>query len=296
MSDVENLPSGPRASHASRRDVLLAGAIAVGMEGAGAPPSAQARALEHDPVAAALPCCPIVELRQYTLHPGGRDPFIELFEREFIESQEAVGVAVIGQFRDLDDPDRFVWLRGFGGMPARAAALAAFYDGAHWRSLRDSANALINDSDNVLLLHPAGPTGGFAATRLHRPSAGEGAPHAGVVLASIHYLDADAAPAFSDFFDTKMKPGLESAGISVIAAFATETSENNFPRLPVRQNDRAFIWFSSFANVAACDRHIDTMRQRQTWREGASDLVLHQLARKPEFLRLAPTSRSAFRR
>jgi hypothetical protein len=38
------------------------------------------------------------------------------------------------------------------------------------------------------------------------------------------------------------------------------------------------------------------MRRGQTWREGASDLVLHQLARKPEFLRLAPTSRSALRR
>src|SRR5439155_25048962 len=49
-------------------------------------------------------CCPIVELRQYTLHPGKRDAFIDLFERQFIESQEAVGTRMIGQFRDLDDP------------------------------------------------------------------------------------------------------------------------------------------------------------------------------------------------
>src|SRR5207248_9892330 len=42
-------------------------------------------------------CCPIVELRQYTLHPGKRDVLIDLFEREFIETQEAVGSKVIGQ-------------------------------------------------------------------------------------------------------------------------------------------------------------------------------------------------------
>lgn len=45
---------------------------------------------------------PIVELRQYTLHPGMRDVLIELFDREFVESQEAVGMKVIGQFRAID--------------------------------------------------------------------------------------------------------------------------------------------------------------------------------------------------
>jgi hypothetical protein len=47
-------------------------------------------------------CCPIVELRQYTLHQGQREVLIELFDREFVESQEALGMDVIGQFRDLD--------------------------------------------------------------------------------------------------------------------------------------------------------------------------------------------------
>jgi hypothetical protein len=49
---------------------------------------------------------PIVELRQYTLLPGKRDVLIELFEAEFIESQEAVGMKLVGQFRDVDKPDR----------------------------------------------------------------------------------------------------------------------------------------------------------------------------------------------
>ena len=72
---------------------------------------------------------PVVELRQYTLRPGQRDVLIELFDRALVESQEAEGMAIVGQFRDLDDPDRFVWIRGFDDMPSRARALAAFYGG-----------------------------------------------------------------------------------------------------------------------------------------------------------------------
>jgi hypothetical protein len=52
--------------------------------------------------------CAIIELRQYTLHPGAREVLIELFDGEFVESQEALGMHVVGQFRDLDDPNRFV--------------------------------------------------------------------------------------------------------------------------------------------------------------------------------------------
>ena len=70
---------------------------------------------------------PVVELRQYTLRPGQRDVLIDLFDQEFVESQEAAGMTIVGQFRDLDDPDRFVWIRGFASMPSRARALASFY-------------------------------------------------------------------------------------------------------------------------------------------------------------------------
>src|SRR5260370_20138710 len=85
-------------------------------------------------------CCSIVELRQYTLHPEKRDALIDLFEREFIETQEAVGIQVIGQFRDVDDPNRFVWLRGFRDMASRAKALQNFYGGALRDRHRDEAH------------------------------------------------------------------------------------------------------------------------------------------------------------
>jgi hypothetical protein len=57
-----------------------------------------------------------MDLRQYTLYPGTRDAFVELFDRQFVETQEAVGMRIIGQFRDIGDPNRFVWMRGFQDM------------------------------------------------------------------------------------------------------------------------------------------------------------------------------------
>src|SRR5437016_8439463 len=61
--------------------------------------AAQGFAMENPDSQPPQTCCPIVELRQYTLHPGQRDVLIDLFDREFVESQEALGMKVIGQFR-----------------------------------------------------------------------------------------------------------------------------------------------------------------------------------------------------
>lgn len=107
----------------------------------------------------------IVELRRYTLHPGRREELIELFEREFVESQEAVGAQVVGTFRDVREPDRFVWIRAFADMTVRLQALRAFYGGPVWRAHREAANATMIDSDDVHLLEPV--AGEFTPTAGH---------------------------------------------------------------------------------------------------------------------------------
>ena len=99
-------------------------------------------------------CCAVVDLRQYTLHPGQRDALIDLFDAQFVEGQEQTGMHIVGQFRDLDDPDRFVWIRGFPDLPARAKALNGFYYGPVWRAHAAAANTTMIDSDNALLLKP----------------------------------------------------------------------------------------------------------------------------------------------
>src|SRR5690349_21696392 len=100
---------------------------------------------------------PVVELRQYTLRPGSRDTLVEIFEANFVESQEELGMAIGGLFHDRDDADRFVWMRGFGSMEKRREALAAFYGGPVWKQHGPAANATMVDSDDVLLLQPTEP-------------------------------------------------------------------------------------------------------------------------------------------
>ncbi len=234
-------------------------------------------------------CCPIVELRQYTLRRDQRDVLIDLFEAQFIEPQEAVGARIIGQFRDLDDPDRFVWLRGFESMEARAAALGAFYGGPVWAAHRQAANATMVDSDNVLLLHPA-----QAGQGLELPlTRGRGA--AGVVTATIRYLPLDLADMFAAFFDAQMRPHVEAAGARVMATFASETSPNTFPRLPIRAGDHAHVWFAWFETAQAQQKFAERLAAVRGWRDPAPEALLPVLMRKPEVLRLAPTSRSLLR-
>src|SRR5690606_39829692 len=80
----------------------------------------------------------IYELRQYAMRPGMRDTLIDLFEREFIESQEEAGMQVVGHFRNLDDPDHYPWIRAFPDMEARREALTTFYSGPVWKANRDA--------------------------------------------------------------------------------------------------------------------------------------------------------------
>jgi NIPSNAP len=235
---------------------------------------------------------PIVELRMYSLHPGRRDELIRLFEREFIESQEAVGMQVLGQFYDLDDPNRFVWLRGFHDMPARAESLHAFYGGPVWKAHREAANATMIDSDNVLLLRLPRASCGFSFNGANRPSLGSRAKQDGFVAVTIYYFDRPVDSAFIKYFESTIKPALIEAGASLLACFVTEDSPNTFPQLPVREGEHTFVWFAGFPDQAAHQRHLSRLRESEFWREEAESFLKKHLQGKPEVLRLTPTPRS----
>src|SRR4029078_11459043 len=151
-------------------------------------------------------CCPVVELRQYTLRPGARDTLIELFEREFIESQEAEGMRIIGTFRNLDNPDRFVWLRSFPDMAARAAALNGFYYSPVLTAHSAAANATMVDVANVLLLRAARPGAGFQPANAPLPRREARGGGRGLIAASIVYLRPSTSGNFVDFFEKELEP------------------------------------------------------------------------------------------
>jgi NIPSNAP protein len=238
---------------------------------------------------------PIVELRQYTLVPGGREVLIELFDRELVESQEAEGMAVVGQFRDTDDPGRFVWLRGFRTMAARARALAAFYGGPVWRAHAARANATMIDSDDVLLLRPVTPRSGFPAPGAARPPAGHAAAGESRILITIYHRDRPFDEAFAGFFERQARPVLAAAGATPLACLQTEPAENTFPALPVRTGENVFVWLARFPTAAHLEDHLHQIEGRGAWRERVQPALSAMTAGPPQRLRLAPTARSLLR-
>lgn len=240
-------------------------------------------------------CCPVVELRQYTLYPGRRDALIDLFDREFVEGQEATGIVVIGQFRDMDNPDRFVWLRGFADMPARARALQDFYGGPVWKAHREAANATMIDSDNVLLLRPAHPNSGFEFVQAKRLPIGANEMPKGLVVATIYYLIEAAEPKFLDFFARTLKPLLTDLKVSILGYFVTEKSANTFPALPVREGVNVFVWLAGFKDEAAYAEHISAIAKSPRWQNQIAKELASSVKGNSEVLRLSPTTRSRFR-
>jgi quinol monooxygenase YgiN len=166
----------------------------------------------------------VVELRRYTLHPGRRDELIELFEREFVETQEATGMHLFGQFREPAGPDRFVWLRGFRDMETRRAALESFYSGPVWREHGPAANATMIDASDVLLLRPSGP--GFPAPDAPRPAGGD-SPGSRILVTVCH--PSGPVKEFAEFFAQNVDPVLRESGVDTFGWFETEPAENTFP-------------------------------------------------------------------
>lgn len=236
---------------------------------------------------------PVLELRQYKMLPGKRDTLIALFEDAFIESQEDLGIRLVGQFRALHDANRFVWIREFPGMAARGKALGDFYFGPVWKVRRNDANATIADSDNVLLLHPAAPSLDFNALP-QRAARGAVAPLDGLIVANIHYLWADPGEGFTAFFQTEMMPRLSTAGLTVLAAYVPERTPNNFPRLPVRQHENVFVWFARVHDVKAWERAKRAVEKGQEGRAFTARRASFEERATQELL-LQPTPRSALR-
>jgi hypothetical protein len=173
---------------------------------------------------------PVIEFRQYTLRPGQRDALVDLFDSELVEPQEAEGMPILGQFRDLDDPDRFVWLRGFPSLETRAPSLQAFYGGPTWREHGPKANATMIDSDDVLLLRPISG----ALTTASKP---------GVWLFQVYLGEKPFDPTFT-------VPGAQ-------ATFVTEYSKNMFPALPVREGEHAYVWCARYASQHEVPEQLD---------------------------------------
>ncbi|MCP9949752.1 NIPSNAP family protein [Actinomadura madurae] len=241
------------------------------------------------PISAAEPqdASPVVELRQYTLHPGRREELTELFEREFVETQEAVGMSVIGIFHDEDRPDRFVWIRGFAGMAERHRALTAFYlEGEAWKAHGIAAAATMIDASDVLLLRPARAGRGIAVAA-ERPRPGSAARPGSRVLVTIYHPERAATGEVARLIDDRVHPLMAETGATPIGCLVTEPSENTFTRLPIREGENVVVSLAIVRSVDALRDHDERLAASAAWAS-----VRSRLSAPAERLVLAPTARS----
>jgi len=215
----------------------------------------------------------VVELRRYTLRPGQRDVLIDIFDHEFVETQEATGMHLVGQFRDVDHPDMFVWIRSFVDMTSRHDAVSTFYSGPAWKAHGRQAAATMLDSGNVLLLQPdvVGP----ALTAERAPAADT----TNVYLVVILHADDEHADATRAEANDVLSAHLATQGLVTHAVLRTLRAANTYAGLPVREEVNATVLLASATSSTGIDAALAT-------------LPAPNYATYLEVIRLTPTTRS----
>jgi hypothetical protein len=158
----------------------------------------------------------------------------------------------------------------------------------------DAAGAYcpVIDSDNVRLLRPVRPGSGFVLDRAERQAPASSVVGQELSVCTICTLTATAAATFADEFERAIAPVLAANGAAPLAVFETEPSVNNFPRLPVREGEHAFVWFARFPDGATHREHVARLEESRDWRELVRPMLDRQLQAPMESWRLTLTAQS----
>lgn len=225
----------------------------------------------------------LVEFRSYRIVRGGIDAFVEHFENHFLASQEELGMDIVGQFRVVADPERFVWVRRYLDPSSRAASLTQFYSGPVWKEFGPRANELMLDYTDVYLLEPDASAPDFAAGHLPHSSRERRTtePTSTVVAAFYELRNGERAipPRMASAFAAAAG---QSAGASEIGRLVTASVPNDFPLLPVHDGVPVALWLLSDAG-------------RGHAAVSAAQRVAKLWDRSLRVVRLTPTARSTLR-
>lgn len=93
----------------------------------------------------------IVEVRSYRIKPGRREEFIEFFETRAVPAQRAHGMKILGPLLDLENPNKFVFLRSFPSLDELDRMKTAFYEGELWKNELESIAMPLIESYDVIL-------------------------------------------------------------------------------------------------------------------------------------------------
>jgi hypothetical protein len=241
----------------------------------------------------------VVELRDYLLQGGATGDFARYFEEHFLVSQRDEGMHVLGQFAVVDEPDRFVWFRGFEDMETRLHGLTAFYGGPVWQAHRTAANGMMRESHHVHLLRPLGPvhalTGGLALEDRASEPPGVFPPHTGLVVADFYRSRAGGLGRVVEWFEQHLQPGLVAHGTQVLGHFVAELTPNDYPRLPVIQDPELLVVLTAYRDGEHHAAARADWQRSAAWRAGPGGAGPAALAGGVATLRLRPTARSLIR-
>lgn len=226
---------------------------------------------------------PVVELRRYTVAPGQRARFASWFDAYFPEAFEQLGAMVFGQFLERGDADHFLWLRGYHDINARPIVNSAFYYGPLWKEHRSKVNAILPDSDNVLLLQPL-PDQEIPVLPAMDPVEEPQGAH-GIVVAQLLPVVAGREKEIAADFARYRGDGVRPAGL-----LATLDVPNNFPQLPIREDGPWLVWLGIVRDEEAL-RHLQAA-MTAVGRERAGGGALRAA---PETVVMDPSPRSRLR-
>ncbi|HEV7893854.1 MAG TPA: NIPSNAP family protein [Pyrinomonadaceae bacterium] len=187
----------------------------------------------------------VLELRNYVTRPGQREKFISYFETNFIDSQNAIGGYILGQFRVKDADDNFFWIRGFNDMSSRSRYLPEFYRGSFWKEHRSYANDMLLNNDNVYLLKPLSLSEDLPGAAVNSNEFGK---KKGLLVID-YYVANTRLKELIEFFKSKYLPLLKSNDVST-TSWVSELTENDFPGLPVFQDKNLLVTITPFKDEA----------------------------------------------
>ncbi|WP_158885457.1 NIPSNAP family protein [Rhodanobacter sp. L36] len=261
---------------------FVAACIALGTSSALARQATDMQTVEH------LQDNQVIEFRRYVTEHGERAHFVKYFDAYFPEAFEQLGAMVFGQFTERGNPNHFTWLRGFKDLSARPIIESAFYYGPVWKEHRIKVNAILPDSDNVMLMRPLHPERGVLVLPAVDPVVEENGAQ-GIVVAQIFSVKKGSEDAFArqaeQAFAAYSDTGVRTAGLLV-----SLDVPNNFPQLPIRSDGPFLVWLG----VVRDDAALAQITPRMTSAEHA--LATSGLLRSaPERLVMDPTPRSRLR-
>ena len=74
------------------------------------------------------------ELRQYKIHPGRMDEWVEFMEKDIIPFQVSLGMVITGSWRGEEDGTAYVWMRRFDSEAERERLYESVYQSDYWKN------------------------------------------------------------------------------------------------------------------------------------------------------------------